>query len=99
MKVLIGGTPLESMGWQRDLGKVRLAWRDVPTIDKAEFVRDLIATLQPLRIALMKEAVADGSYVPKEIDWEKVAQLPKPSMSSDELMALMRGDDGENRDQ
>ncbi|RWI35508.1 hypothetical protein [Mesorhizobium sp.] len=93
MKVLIGGTPLESMGWQRDLGKVRLVWRDVSANDKAEFVRDLIATLQPLRMALLKEAVADGSYKPKEVDWDKVAQLPKPSMSGDELMALMRGDD------
>ncbi|MER9176222.1 hypothetical protein NKH72_21840 [Mesorhizobium sp. M0955] len=44
MKVLIGGTPLESMGWQRELCKVRLVWRDVPAADRVEFLEDLIVS-------------------------------------------------------
>lgn len=41
MKVLVGGTPLESLGWQREIGRVRLRWRDVPSEDRMQFLYDL----------------------------------------------------------
>jgi hypothetical protein len=44
MKVYVGGTPLESLGWQRDLGQVRIRWRDVPVADRVEFLEDLIVS-------------------------------------------------------
>ncbi|MER8983925.1 hypothetical protein [Mesorhizobium sp. M0843] len=42
MKVLIAGTPLESLMWQRELGKVRFVFRRDTTLnDQKEFLRDL----------------------------------------------------------
>jgi hypothetical protein len=56
-KVLIAGTPLESLGWQRDLEKVRVRFRDVPVEDKLAFVTDVITTFGKLQYELIDEYI------------------------------------------
>ncbi|TGQ19298.1 hypothetical protein [Mesorhizobium sp. M00.F.Ca.ET.217.01.1.1] len=58
MKVLVGGTPLESMGWQRDLGKVRMRWRDAPKADRIEFLEDLVVSAHVERWLILQEEKA-----------------------------------------
>ncbi|RWB95614.1 MAG: hypothetical protein EOQ56_28105 [Mesorhizobium sp.] len=55
MKVLIGGTPLESMGWQRDLGKVRIVMREGTSCeDQFQFLLDLVNSAEELRADLLE---------------------------------------------
>ncbi|WP_189401990.1 MULTISPECIES: hypothetical protein [unclassified Mesorhizobium] len=54
MKVLIAGTPLESLGWQRELGKVRIVFRpETSRHDQFEFLDQLERSIQ-----LLKERLA-----------------------------------------
>ncbi|TPL42580.1 MULTISPECIES: hypothetical protein [unclassified Mesorhizobium] len=56
MKVLIAGTPLESLGWQRDLGKVRIVFRpDTTRSDQFEFLEQLERSCDDMRAALLEE--------------------------------------------
>ncbi|RWJ03444.1 hypothetical protein [Mesorhizobium sp.] len=60
MKVLIGGTPLESMGWQRDLGKVRIVMREGTSCeDQFQFLLDLINSAAELRADLLEAWVKE----------------------------------------
>lgn len=77
MKALVAGTPLESMVWQSDLGKVRFRWRDMPAQQRAKFLSDLIQSAAAERTRLWDEAVADGSWQPTDIDWDKVREIGK----------------------
>ncbi|ESZ33873.1 hypothetical protein X733_13860 [Mesorhizobium sp. L2C067A000] len=43
MHVLIGGTPLKSLGWQRDLGRVRVRYRPLDVEYLLEFLHALEA--------------------------------------------------------
>lgn len=54
MKVYITGTPLEALGWQRDLSRTRIVFR--PETDfstKAQFLSDLISSAKDLRHELI----------------------------------------------
>jgi hypothetical protein len=56
MKVLIAGTPLESLGWQRDLGKVRIVFRDgTNRVDQFEFLEQLERSCDNLRTELLEQ--------------------------------------------
>ncbi|WP_157385588.1 hypothetical protein [Mesorhizobium sp. STM 4661] len=56
MKVLIGGTPLESMGWQVDLDKVRLVWREgTEPAKQLVFLTNLITSARAERDRIIQE--------------------------------------------
>jgi hypothetical protein len=59
MKVFIAGTPLESLGWQRDLEKVRTVFRDVPTEDKLAFITDCLTTFKKLQLELIEQYISE----------------------------------------
>jgi GAF domain-containing protein len=98
----IAGSPLESLTWRREVPnherRVAIKFRDgTPYDDRLDFLRDLSQAANRLRMDLLKNPLPD--YVPKEIDWDAIAKLPKPSMSGDELMALTRGDDHDENEE
>lgn len=71
---------------------VQITFRpNTPYQTKVDFLTDLIRSAEAMRMNLFKNPPAD--YVPRSIDQDVFAKLPKPSMSADELMALTRGDD------
>lgn len=58
MKVLITGTPLESLGWQRELGKVRIVFRpNTSRQDQFEFLDQLERSCDKMRTELLKECL------------------------------------------
>ncbi|RUU76140.1 MAG: hypothetical protein EOS05_11455 [Mesorhizobium sp.] len=60
MKVLIAGTPLEQMGWQRDLGKVRIVFRDgTSRTDQFEFLEQLERSCDDMRAELLEQALKE----------------------------------------
>jgi hypothetical protein len=60
MKVLIAGTPLESLGWQRDLGKVRIVFRDgTNRVDQFEFLEQLERSCDNLRTELLEQCLRE----------------------------------------
>lgn len=62
MKVFITGTPLEALGWQRDLGKIRIVFRpDTSFEDQCQFLADLQHSAKAMRHSLIAEKMKEKS--------------------------------------
>lgn len=86
------GAPLKFLTWCPETQKVRIAFRDGTDFDtKLAFLQDL--QRQAARAFMVISKNPPAGWKGKEIDWEAVARLPKPTMTGDEVIAVFRGDD------